>query len=284
MAPKDTPTTGTTEDTSATGSDLKAIADTQPDVTTNTRVSQYALDPTMKLQARKIQQPDPKDRNLPGLAAAGMFRAEKYAPADRLERLLPSYKEWIYTGQNLVDEEGKIVGPAYNVETAPLMELARMPATQRMAFLRMLESRGLYGGSKISKTGTDSADVGAMQQYLLAANIAGRTITAYQPQFLLEYKGGQGGSGQKIRYTPKQDVRANFKQVFLSDVGRGATEAEIAKFEAAYRGMESASGTTQSAPSVSAAAVESIGMNNKAEEQANGFLQVAQTFERLLRG
>ena len=154
MAPKDTPTTGTTEDTSATGSDLKAIADTQPDVTTNTRVSQYALDPTMKLQARKIQQPDPKDRNLPGLAAAGMVRSEKYAPADRLERLLPSYKEWIYTGQNLVDEEGKIVGPAYNVETAPLMELARMPATQRMAFLRMLESRGLYGGSKISATGT----------------------------------------------------------------------------------------------------------------------------------
>jgi len=271
------------EDKPTTGSDLEAIASTQPDIGTNARVSPFALDPTMKLQARKIQQPDPKDRNLPGLAATGMFRAEKYAPADRLERLLPSYKEWIYTGQNLVDEEG-IRYPAYNVETAPLMELTRMPATQRMAFLKMLEGRGLYGGSKMSKTGTEGVDVGVMQQYLLAANIAGKTITNYMPQFLLEYKGGQGGSGQKIRYTPKQDVRANFKQVFLSDVGRGATEAEIAKFEAAYRGMESAAGTTQNAPSVGAAAVESIGMNNKAEEQANGFLQVAQTFERLLRG
>lgn len=281
MAPKDTPTTGTTEDT--TGSDLEAIAAGQPGVTTNTRVSPYALDPTMELQARKIQQPPADLRTLPGLTGKGLFKAETYGSADRLERL-PSYKEWIYTGQNLVDETGVIARSAYNVETEPLMELTRMPATQRLAFLKTLESRGLYGGSKISATGTDSQDVGAMQQYLLAANIAGRTITAYQPQFLLEYKGGQGGSGQKIRYTPKQDVRANFKQVFLSDVGRGATEAEIAKFEAAYRGMESAAGTTQNAPSVSAAAVESIGMNNKAEEQANGFLQVAQTFERLLRG
>lgn len=270
-------------DTTATGSQLADIAATQPDIATNTRVSPYALDPTMKLQARKIQQPSISQRNLPGLAAAGPFKSEKIASADRLERL-PSYKEWIYTGQNLVDEAGVIARPAYNVETEPLMELTRMPTTQRLAFLKTLESRGLYGGSKISATGTDSQDVGAMQQYLLAANIAGRTIVSYQPQFLLEYKGGQGGSGQRIRYTPKQDVRANFKQVFLSDVGRGATEAEIAKFEAAYRGMESAAGTTQSAPSVGAAAVESIGMNNKAEEQANGFLQVAQTFERLLRG
>ena len=267
--------------------DLETIAKTQPGVIENTRVSPYALDPTMKLQARKIQQPSISQRDLPGLAGRGLTRAEQkdttYAPANRLERL-PAYKEWIYTGQDLVDEEGVITRPAYNVETEPLMELTRMPATQRMAFLKMLEGRGLYGGSKISVTGTDGQDVGAMQQYLLAANIAGKTITNYQPQFLLEYKGGQGGSGQKIRYTPKQDVRANFKQVFLSDVGRGATEAEIAKFEAAYRGMESAAGTTQNAPSVAAAAVESIGMNNKAEEQANGFLQVAQTFERLMRG
>ena len=54
-------------DTTTTGSDLEAIASTQPGVATNTRVSPFALDPTMELQARKVQQPPADLRTLPGL-------------------------------------------------------------------------------------------------------------------------------------------------------------------------------------------------------------------------
>jgi len=197
------------------------------------------------------------------------------------DRTVAVYPEYQYFGTQLVGINGKPEREQYQTGDEAQPQLAALSSDERLELLRKLKTYNFYGSGDVSESGLRPEDINAFQKLLIESNGRGRTWQGTVVDLLFTKP---SSTGQRIRYTPKQDVRANFKQVFLSDVGRSATEAEIAKFEAAYRGMESAAGTTQNAPSVGAAAVESIGMNNKAEEQANGFLQVAQTFERLLRG
>lgn len=197
------------------------------------------------------------------------------------DRTVAVYPEYQYFGTQLVGINGKLEREQYQTGDEAQPELAVLSNDERLELLRKLKTYGFYGSGDVSGSGLLPEDINAFQKLLIESNGRGRTWQGTLVDLLFTKP---SSTGQRIRYTPKQDVRANFKQVFLSDVGRSATEAEISKFEAAYRGIESAAGTTQIAPTIDAAAVESIGMNNKAEEQANGFLQVAQTFERLLRG
>lgn len=200
----------------------------------------------------------------------------------------PVTTEFQYTGTRLVGISNKPERDQYQTADEAFPILAGMRDDSRVNLLKTLETYGFYGArsanspSQVVGSGLGVEDQNAFRRLLIESNGRGRT---YQGTLAaLRFEAPVKPTGPSVRYTPKQDVRENFKRVFLSDVGRRASEAEISKFEAAYRGMESAAGTTQSAPSISSAATESIGMNNKAEEQANGFLQVAQTFERLLRG
>ena len=200
----------------------------------------------------------------------------------------PITTEFQYTGTRLVGISNKPERDQYQTGDEAFPILAGMRDDARVNLLKTLETYGFYGArsanspSQVVGSGLGVQDQEAFRRLLIESNGRGRT---YQGTLAaLRFQSPVKPTGASVRYTPKQDVRENFKRVFLSDVGRRASEAEIAKFEAAYRGMESAAGTTQSAPSISSAATESVSTNNKAEAQANGFLQVAQTFERLMRG
>lgn len=257
----------------------------------------YALPAGSRIDPRKLTLTPAEKTQLENKAASGGISADvegvgtpTYRTVGRRQgfgsdpmpdRTVAVYPEYQYFGTQLVGISGRLESEQYQTGDEAQPRLAALSSDERLELLRKLKTYGFYGSGDVSQSGLRPEDITAFQKLLIESNGRGRTWQGTVVDLLFTKP---SSTGQRIRYTPKQDVRANFKQVFLSDVGRSATEAEISKFEAAYRGMESAAGTTQNAPTIDAAAVESIGMNNKAEEQANGFLQVAQTFERLMRG
>lgn len=197
-----------------------------------------------------------------------------------------------YTGQKLVDNKGIISRDQYAITDqeayGALVSEFQTPAERRV-FLTQLQALGLYGKSSPSITGTQNKDFNAVQQVMMYANEKGYTLPvavqmmAVDPQIRAAIKTA-GVSSKKFRPTPKQDLRAVFKQAAGSILGRQLSDAEIEKFVKSYTGMEKTefAGGAQ-APNVSVAAETAVLKAAPQEATAVGMSKLAEIMDQKIK-
>lgn len=194
-----------------------------------------------------------------------------------------------YVGQALVNDKGVIVRGQYSEDEAygALVSEFQSPA-ERRAFLNSLAAVGVYGNSRPSSTGFSTRDLGAVKQAMLYANANGVTLgvaarlMAVDPQ--IQKQIAAGGAGTRIRTTPRDDLRAVFRQATGQVLGRQLSDAEIDKFIRSYNQAEVAEARGgAAAPSVQTAALQAAEAAAPDEAAAMGALQLTQLMENALK-
>jgi hypothetical protein len=188
-----------------------------------------------------------------------------------------------YVGQNLVDKTGTISRAQYGNEAyAQLAEFKSVK--ERQNFLERLRQVGLYGNSKPSQTGFESRDLGAMQDALNWANWRGYTIDVAATLMATELPKVANG-GNRIRTTPKEDLRAVFKNAAGSVLGRQLSDSEVEKFIKSYNQKEvNEAGGGAFAPTASVAAEQAVIGAAPEEAQAMGALSLTNIFDSVIKG
>lgn len=188
-----------------------------------------------------------------------------------------------YVGQGLVDKNGTIARGQYGNEA--YSQLAEFKSvTERKNFLNRLYQVGLYRGSKPSQTGFDSIDQAAMQGALDWANWRGYTIDVAATLMATEL-GTVSNGGNRVRTTPKEDLRAVFKQAAGTVLGRQLSDKEIEKFVKSYNQKEiNEAGGGAFAPTASVSAEEAVIAAAPEEAQAMGALSLTNIFDSVIKG
>lgn len=148
----------------------------------------------------------------------------------------------------------------------------------RLKFLNILRSRGYLSGSDVTIDGLGEADRVRMRDFLIFADVSQKSFS--EAQTFVEGLKPVSLTGSTRMPTPKQDVDFAFKQVVMNQLGRAPKKSEIEKFRNAYASMEQG----MNPPSLSSAAQENIQASSPEEAQASRFAEIAQTFERMLKG
>jgi len=189
-----------------------------------------------------------------------------------------------YIGQNLVDANGTIARGQYDVENEAYDILVNFgDTTERLTKLRALQSRGLYGSSKVGATGFDSQDLSVAKDLARYANARGVTADVALNMLLTEF--APQGTGRRIRTTAKEDIRATFRSVARNTLGRDLSPAQIERFVKAYEGMEVTEGTGGvKAPSIQSAAQATIDTQYGAEAGAVGMLSLFDLMDQKIKG
>jgi len=190
-----------------------------------------------------------------------------------------------YVGQLLVNSQGVLARTQYSEDEA-YSEIAKFGTpTERGIFLNRLAAVGLYGNSKPG-SGFSNKDLSAMREALRYANAEGVTVDVAVNLMGADpnVKAKIAGSA-RVRTTPKQDLRAVFKQATGSVLGRQLSDAEVEKFVKAYNAMEvgEAMGGA-AAPSVQTAALQAAEAAAPDEAAAMGALQLAQLMDQSIKG
>ena len=205
------------------------------------------------------------------------------AVAEGLSVAQTDYTSQGYVGQNLVDKTGTISRAQYGNEA--YAQLAQFKSVkERQNFLERLRQVGLYGNTKPSQTGFESRDLGAMQDALNWANWRGYTIDVAATLMATELPKVANG-GNRIRTTPKEDLRAVFKNAAGSILGRQLSDKEIEKFVKSYNQKETnEAGGGAFAPTASVAAEQAVMGAAPAEAQAMGALSLTNIFDSVIKG
>jgi hypothetical protein len=188
-----------------------------------------------------------------------------------------------YTGNSLIDKNGAISRPQYDPNTEAYSYLAKMDTGERLSFLNKLYSRNLYNGSKPSTTGFASKDIGAVQDFMLYAN--SKRVTGDVALSLLLAEFGSVGGAKAIRTTPKQDIRAIFKTVSSTTLGRELPPDVIERFVKSFEGLEitEAKGGAK-APTIANAAEAQIEQQFGAEASAVGMSALLDILDKSIKG
>lgn len=234
--------------------------------------SGYSLQPGQRLERRKVK----------GVSPTYTFNPT--AEKDYIVTQSGSVEQFDYEGQSLVDANGVITRGQYNINTEAYSELARFKnVADRKQLLNRLAAIGLYGDQKPSATGFASRDLNAVQDLMLYANSRGRTLDV-AVQMLAAEGGGASYTGRTFRPTPKQDLKAVFKQTAQSVLGRNPSDKELQRFIRSYQGMERTEAYGgEAAPNVSVAAEQQIVAQNPDEAAAVGMSQLASIMEQKIR-
>jgi hypothetical protein len=189
-----------------------------------------------------------------------------------------------YVGQGLVNSQGVLARTQYGEDEA-YSEIAKFGTpTERGIFLNRLATVGLYGNSKPG-SGFSNKDLSAMREALRYANAEGVTVDvavnlmAADPNVKTKIAGSA-----RVRTTPKQDLRAVFKQAAGSVLGRQLSDAEVEKFVRSYNQAEvvEAMGGA-AAPSVQTAALQAVEAASPDEAAAMGALQLANIMDKKIK-
>lgn len=193
------------------------------------------------------------------------------------------FTEQGYIGQGLVDGNGVISRGQYSEDDA-MSELARMNAAERLAFLRQLQSLGMYGNSAPSANGFSNRDINAMKEALRTANATGYTVKVTAQLLAADPTYKKNIPTPRIRTTAKQDLRAVFKQASGSVLGRQLSDAEVEKFVRSYQGMEVTEAMGGAAtPSAGVAAQQAVEAAAPEEAAAMGALRLAELMDRRIK-
>lgn len=182
---------------------------------------------------------------------------------------IPNGRKTFYEGEYLIDSSGYIVRAPYDPRKDSYNVLfGEIGNTeQRAYFLDLLASRGYYGSSKPSATGTLSRDRTAVAEFLVAANAAGYTWDSYVSQLATQPGGGVRGGGAKYRVSEPEDIEAYLRQASLERLGRTMTRADVDKAIAAIQGEQA----TGAAPSLGVAAEQQVRQLEPERERAYRF-------------
>lgn len=196
------------------------------------------------------------------------------------------FQNGMYVGQALVDSKGNLIRGQYTEDEA-YAELVKLgtPA-KRLEFLGRLQNLGIYGRSKPSATGFAGRDLSAVKQAMLYANANGVTLDVAATMMAADpnIKAQVAATGARVRTTPKQDLRAVFKQAAGSVLGRQLSDADVEKFVRSYNQAEvtEAMGGA-AAPSVQVAAQEAVTSAAPDEAAAMGALQLANIMDQKIK-
>jgi hypothetical protein len=155
--------------------------------------------------------------------------------------------------------------------------LRQMDLPKRLKILNLLRKKGFGSGAEVSPSGITSTDIARYADLLIFKDVSNLTV-AETLEKVRSFKDAADLSAAKK--TPIKDVDSIFDEVMRRDLGRSATNEELAKFRTAYSGMESGG----NAPSLGAAAESQIETANPEESKAAKFASYAETFENMLRG
>lgn len=192
--------------------------------------------------------------------------------------------EFDYTGTQLVNNRGIPERGQYDVTKEAASILTGLSPDVRQGLVAVMQSHGMYGGSKPSNTLVQSVDIGATQEFLLFANSQGLTVDAAMGVLKNNYP-AVAGTGRRFRPPARQDVVSVFEEAIGRILGRAATPGVTERFVKAFTEMnrkEFAGGAT--APSVQVAAEAQIKQEFGPEAQAVGALSLMNILDKAIKG
>lgn len=202
-------------------------------------------------------------------------RSEGTADNPRVGRTTTGY---LYAGQNLVDEKGRIARAPYDVVRDSYTELAKMDTTERNALLKEMYDRGLYDkGVKPSASGFGQQDLRVMSDILKTSNQYGYEWKTSLNFLRQENPVSSSGSGRRI--SKKVDLAKDLQREALGTLGRALTKKELNDLVSQVQRGEAA-GTASTSTLVEMAPMQA----NPDEAQAYGFARVADFTSQILGG
>lgn len=202
-------------------------------------------------------------------------RSEGTADNPRVGRTTTGY---LYAGQNLVDEKGRIVRAPYDTVRDTYTELAKLDSTQRSALLKEMYDRGLYEkGVKPTSSGMGQQDLRVMSDILKSSNEYGYNWETSLNFIRQDNPVSTPGSGRRI--SKKIDLAKDLQREALGTLGRALTKKELNDLVLQVQRGEAA-GTASTSTLVEMAPVQA----NPDEAQAFGFARVADYTSQILAG
>lgn len=189
----------------------------------------------------------------------------------------------VYQGEFLVDGRGYIIRSPYDPAQDKYDILYGMGDAQRATVLSLLKSRGFYGSSKPSATGTLATDRNAFGEFLQYANSRGYTWDAMLAEVVRDpnrVAGAGGGAGYRV--TPSEDIGAYLRKASLERLGRTMSKADVDKAIAAIQGVERTQGPQ--APNIGVMAEQQVVKLNPNEDKAVRFRRAIDVAMNLLGG
>jgi len=150
-------------------------------------------------------------------------RLEGSADNPRVGRTTTGY---LYAGQNLVDEKGRIVRAPYDIVRETYTELTQLDSTERAALLKEMYQRGLYErGVKPSNSGLGQQDLRVMSDILKSSNQYGYNWRTSLNFIRQDNPVSTSGSGRRV--SQKLDLAKDLQREALGTLGRALTKAEL---------------------------------------------------------
>jgi hypothetical protein len=153
-------------------------------------------------------------------------RFEGTADNPRVGRTTTGY---LYAGQNLVDEKGRIVRAPYDIVRETYTELTQLDSTERAALLKEMYDRGLYEkGVKPSNSGLGQQDLRVMSDILKSSNQYGYNWRTSLNFIRQDNPVSTSGSGRRV--SQKLDLAKDLQREALGTLGLGRLIWHHAKF------------------------------------------------------
>jgi hypothetical protein len=176
----------------------------------------------------------------------------------------------VYENEFLVNENRQIARAPYGPDDV-YNELYSMQDGERLATLKLLQSRGFYGSGKPSATGTLGKDRNAFEEFLSFSNAKGYTWKTMVQQVIAtgaSWTGG-GSGGSRYRVSASEDITEYLRKSSLEKLGRTMSKADIDKAIAAIQQQEATRGP--SAPALSVMAGQQVSQLQGGAEKAVRF-------------
>jgi len=188
----------------------------------------------------------------------------------------------LYKGAYLVDDRGLIARKPYDPNKDVEGELYAMDDATRATVQSLLYSRGFYGSSKPSRTGTMSADRTAFKEFLNYANSEGYTWKPLLAKVssMPMVQGASGGS--KYRVSAPEDITEYLRQASLEKLGRTMSKEDVDKAIAAIQQTERTKGPD--APAMQVAAAQQVSAADPDREKSVRFRRGIDIAMNLLGG
>lgn len=188
----------------------------------------------------------------------------------------------LYKGSYLVDDRGLIARKPYDPNKDVEGELYAMDDATRATVQSLLYSRGFYGSSKPSRTGTMSADRTAFKEFLNYANSEGYTWKPLLAKVSsMPMVQGMGG-GSRYRVSAPEDITEYLRQASLEKLGRTMSKDDVDKAIAAIQQTERTKGPD--APAMQVAAAQQVSAADPDREKSVRFRRGIDIAMNLLGG
>ena len=186
--------------------------------------------------------------------------------------------KFLYSGTYLSNAQGQVYRAAYNPQTDPVTELAKLNSTERLGLLTELYQRGFYDGKgKPSDNGDSPLDTKAMQEFLNTSNTYGydwqTSLNFVRQEFPVT---GSGGSGRKA--TSAVDLGKALQDEAFTMLGSKLSKEELQQAISSVQSKEVSTNTSTS--TLVEMAPQQV---DPTQAQAYGFTRAADIVSQMLR-